>query len=242
MKLRGKKFKAAIVVGTFVLLIILVLISPFFFVQEIIVIGNVRVSQADILNRLDLSNTSNILMFNTRYARRRIMGNLYIGEVIFRRDLPGRLYVTVRERRPSAYVEHMPGSFLVLDDFGRVLEIRQSFSEPLPLLEGLRFTSWQLGEILEVPNATDFSAIVHYTQLLVTHDLIHRITHINVADPSNIRILVNYMEFHVGCAADADYKVRTIVAMLEQSPYAGNIRGFVDMRERRAEYFFVLLQ
>ena len=242
MSFKGWKFKITLVICGIMLACVLVLVSPLFHIQEIVVQGAVRVCQAEIRDRLGLDVGSNILMFNPINARERIMGNLHIGDVRFVRDMPGRLYVIVQERRPSAYVEHTPGNFLVLDDTGRVLEIRTHMDVSLPLLEGLQFTRHQLGEILEATNPADFLSIVHYTQLLITHGLIHTITHINVSDPANIRILVNYMEFHVGCTTDADYKVRTIAQMLEASPDAGIMRGYVDMRVRRPEYFFVLLQ
>lgn len=238
----GRKFKIAIVIGSLVLAFLLVIFSPTFRIEEVVIHGNFQVSRADIMERLALTNTSNIFMFNTNAAHDRIMGNLYIGDVTFRRDFPNRLYVTVLERRFSAYVEHTPGNILLLDDVGRVLSVRSVMSESLPILEGLQFNRWQLGEILNVENATDFDNIVLYTQLLIAHGLIHQVTNINVSDPFNIRILVNYMEFHVGGVSDADEKVRTIAAMLEHSPDAGMLRGYVDMRVRRSEYFFRILQ
>jgi len=242
VKLQGVKFKLVVIIGGVVFAIVLFLVSPFFRIQEVVIQGNVRVSEADIRNRLEVTaGSGNILMFNTSAAHSRLVGNLYIADVIFRRDLPGRLYVTVLERRLSAYVEHF-GSFLYLDDFGRVLEVRSYMSESLPLLEGLRFSSFQLGEVLEVENPVDFAAVVQYTQLLIAYDLIHRISHINVADPANIRILVNYLEFHVGGIADADEKVRTIAEILRELPDAGRIRGFVNMRQLQTQYFLELLQ
>lgn len=242
MNFSGAKFKVAIIIGSIALSLLLVIFSPVFRIEDVVIHGNLRVSQNEIIERLELSSNNNIFIFNQNAARSRIMGNLYVGDVIFRRDFPNRLYVTVLERRFSSYVEHTPGNILVLDDNGRVLAVRSAMSEPLPVVEGLQFTRWQLGEILEVQNATDFANIVLYTQLLIAHELIHRITHINVSDPNNIRILVNYMEFHVGGVSDADEKVRTIAAMLEHSPDAGMLRGYVDMRVRHSEYFFRILQ
>jgi len=241
MNFKSRKFRIAVVVSGVVLAGILFLVSPFFHVQEIIIQGNNRITNSDIEQRLGVTRTDNILLLNTSAARRRIMSNLYIGDVSFRRDLPGRLYVTVFERRPSAYVAHM-GNFLVLDDFGRVLEIRSNHQETLPLLEGLHFTSSRLGEVLDVSNAVDFDSVVLYTQLLVVHGLIHDITHINVSDPANIRILINYLEFHVGGPSDADEKVRAIVEVLNELPDAGRMRGFVDMRDTRAQFSLQLLQ
>jgi len=238
--LAGRNFKIAMIIGSIAMLVVLFLISPVFLIEEVIVLGNNRVSEWDIID--DVGNTGNIMLFNNRRARRQIMSNLMIENVSFRRDFPGRLYVIVQERRLSAFVEHSPGSFLALDNMGRVLDIGVTIDEPLPILEGLQFTRWQLGQVLEVPNPMDFAAVVQYTQLLVAYDLIHRVSHIHVADSSNIRILVNYWEFQVGGSADADKKVRTIAAMLEASPDLEIMRGFVCIREIRPEYFFVLLQ
>ena len=242
MNIKGWKFKAAVIIGGVALLLAIFLVSPFFHIDEIIIQGNSRISETEIRNRLDIGGNSNILFIDTAAARKRIMGNLYIGDVTFRRELPDRLYVIVHERRPSAYVEHSPGSFLVLDDFGRVLEMRPQFREALPLLEGLQFTRAQLGEILEVENETDFASVVQYTQLLVAHNLIHRITHINVSDPANIRILIDYSEFHMGGVADADAKVRTIVAVLEAMPDANIRRGSMNLQNNGKYFIFKLLQ
>jgi len=243
MKLKGWKFKAALIIGGIMLAAVVFLVSPLFHVEEVIVLGNSRVNDTDILNRLNITNTTNILLLDTTAARRRIMSNLFVSDVDFRRDLPRRLYVTVHERRPSAYVQHAPGTFLVLDDFGRVLEIRSQKREALPLLQGLQFNRVQLGEILEAANETDFVAVVQYTQLLTVHELIHRITHIDVSDPANIRILVDYTEFHMGSGvADADMKVRTIVAVLEQKPDMNLRRGIFRMKTINSDFFFEMLQ
>lgn len=237
--LRGRRFKVALIICGTILAFILVLVSPFFSVTHIVIQGNARVSQSDIRERL--GNPGNIFMLNTRQARDRIMGNLYIGDVTFRRDFPDRLYVTVFERRLSAYVFHM-GNYLYLDDFGRVLEVRSYISEARPVLQGLDFQRWQLGEVLEVANDIDFAAVVLYTQLLSTHGLIYSISHINVSDPSNIRILVNYLDFHVGGVMDADEKVRTMKEILNELPDAARMRGFVNLQQIQPLFFLELLQ
>ena len=219
---------------------IIFLFSPFFHIQEIVIIGNNTVSENEIRERLDIDDSTNILFLNTGSARRRVMENLYIGSVNFSRGLPSRLYVEVRERRLAAYIEHTPGNYLYIDEFGRVLEIRPFMMQPLPLIVGLNFTHFALGEVLDVPNAAAFSIVTQYAQLLYRHGLVCRVTHINVADIENTRILVGYVEFNVGGLSDADEKVRSIIGILDALPYA-NVRGFVDMREIRAEYFFQLL-
>ena len=240
----SQKFRVALVAGIITLAVLLFLVSPFFGIREVIVTGNSKISQADILTRLDVGNQSNLLFLNTNAARRRIMENLYIGDVDFEKVLPDRLYVTVQERRLTAYIEHMPGSFLLLDDFGRVLEVRsyEYLDEPLPILEGVQFTRFRLGEVLEVPDAASFGVVVQYAQLLNQHELINRVSHMNVSDPTNIRIIIGYKEFNVGDVMGADEKIRTIVAILNELPNAEKMRGFANIRQNQSEHFFEILQ
>ena len=237
-----RRFRAVTIFGVIVLAVVLFLVSPFFSVQEVVIMGYNRVSRADILARLDVDSSTNLLMLNTTAARRRVLENLYIGEVTFERDWPGRLYVFVQERRLTAYVEHMPGSFLYLDDTGRVLDVRSYFEEPLPVLVGLDFTRFRLGEVLEVPDDVSFAAVVQYAQLLNLHGLIHQVSHMNVADPDNIRIMIGHKEFNVGDIMGADVKIRTVVAILEEMPNPELMRGFATIRHNATEHFFEILQ
>jgi len=215
--------------------------SPFFYLEEIIISGYNTVDRSEIGERLEANRTTNLLFFNLNSARRRIMENLYIGDVTFTRSLPGRLYVHVRERRLAAYIEHSPGMFLYIDDMGRVLEIRSFTTQPLPMVEGLNFTHFALGEILEVPDRTAFNIMTQYAHLVYRHGLVGKVRNINVSDTSNTRILVGYIEFNVGGLRDAETKVRTIAAMLSEIPEAELVRGDVDLREIRDEYFLRIL-
>lgn len=238
---RKMRFLLAGVVGSVALGALFLMLLPLFHVRHVQVSGNFRIGHEEISRRIGVDESTNLLLFNTRAARTRIMENIYVGDVKFERVFPNRLYVTITERRLTAYLEHMPGSFLFLDDYGRVLEVRTYFMEPLPVLEGLQFDRFQLGEILEVPDTAAFNIIVQYAQRLNHHGLIERVSHINVSDASNIRIRINNIEFNVGGSYDEDEKVRTIAAVLEAMPNAELIPGFMDLREIRQEYFFKIL-
>ena len=225
-----------------VLVIILFLASPVFHITEVIISGNARTPDEEVIARLGVRSTTNLVFFNARNAAGRLMENFFIGDVRFRRELPGRLHVQIEERRLMAYVEHMPGLFLYIDDFGMVVDIRNYTMEARPLLEGLQITRFQKGQELEVPDRVAFNAVVHYSLLLYHHDLIGRVTHMDVSDTANIRILIDYWEFNVGGVMNADEKVRTIIAMLDAMPNQELMRGFTDLREIRPQFFFEILQ
>lgn len=237
---KNTRFRVVLAICIALFSAVLFLLSPIFSISEVVVLGNHRVSQDDIVSNLGANG--NIFLLNTRRSRQEIMGNFHIGDVAITRNLPNQVVVTVYERRLSAYIEHPPGNFLFLDEHGRVLEVRSYTTEPLPLLQGLHISRFQLGELLDVPDELSFAHIMQYTQLLVAHGIIDRITHINISDPSNIRILINYLEFQVGGVQDADAKVRTIIEILAQLPNAHMLRGFVEMQEIGSSYRLRLLE
>jgi len=239
--MKNNKFVVAILIGAIAFIAVIFMFSPFFFMNEIVFSGDNVVSQGELVERLEVDSTTNLLFFNTRAARTRLMENLYIADASFRKELPGTLHVHVRERRLAAYVEHAPGSFLYIDEQGRVLEVRHFTSGTRPVVVGLNFNRFALGEVLEVPDAAAFAIATEYALHIYRHGLISRVTYIDVSDIANTRILVGYIEFNVGNKTDAESRVRVIAGILAEMPDVEFARGFVDLREIRGEYFFEIL-
>ena len=237
-----RKFLIAIAgLFIFALLILVFLASPMFHISQVIINGNIRTPDEEIIGRLRVHETSNLIFFGTGAARARLMENFFIGDVSFRRQLPNILHVEIDERRLMGYVEHL-GFYLYLDDFGRVVDIRSYMDDPRPLLTGLHIRSFQMGERIDVPDTVALHAVVHYSLLLYHHELIDRVTHMDVSDTNNIRILINYWEFNVGGVLGADEKLRVIIAMLEAMPDEDMMRGFTDLRHLGPQFFFEILQ
>ena len=241
MKVTSKLLIAAAGVFILALLILVFLASPMFHIAHVIIEGNMRTPDEEIIGRMRVHATSNLVFFGTRAARSRLMENFFIGDVTFRRELPNILHVYIEERRLMGYVEHL-GFYLYLDDFGRVVDIRSYMDDPRPLLTGLHIRSFQMGERIDVPETVALHAVVHYSLLLYHHDLIERVTHMDVSDTNNIRILVNYWEFNVGGVMGADEKLRVMIAMLEAMPDEDMMRGFTDLRNLGSHFFFEILQ
>jgi len=239
--MHSRRFKTTIIICVIAFSAVVFMFSPFFYMREITITGENIVTHSEITQRLGVDYTTNLLFFNTRTARERLMENLYISDVTFTRELPGRLYVNIRERRLAAYVQQSPSNFLYIDENGRVLEVRQFTSGTRPIVVGLNFTGFALGEVLEVPDASAFAIATEYALHIYNHDLVSRVTYIDVSDIENTRILVGYIEFNVGGKADAESRVRIIAGILAEMPDVEFARGFVDLRVTRGEYFFEIL-
>ena len=241
MKLPKKVVYVISAVAAAIVLFFVFLLSPLFHISEVIITGNMRTPDEEIIGRMQVDETTNLVFFRSRGARQRLKQNFFIAAVTFRREIPNILHVHIDERRLMAYAEHM-GLFLYLDDFARVVDIRSYKSEPRPLLVGLNIRSFQMGERLDIPNTIALNAIVHYSLLLYHHGLIDRVAHMDVSDTNNIRILIGYWEFNVGGVLGADEKIRYIIAMLEAMPYEGIMRGFTDLRGLGPQFIFEILQ
>jgi hypothetical protein len=204
-----KGFKIALIIGVFVLAVILFLLSPYFYINEINVHGSETIAENEILSRAGIESGTNIFVYNTKEARKRIMENLYIDSVVFD---------------------------LYIDENGRVIEINSTYTEPLPVVVGLRFDRFRLGDILEVEDTFAFRSVVRYARLLYQYQLMDRISRIDVSDSSNTRVFFHQIEFNVGDDWEADEKVRSMEEIINNLPNAELIRGFVDLREIRAQY------
>ena len=61
------------------------------------------------------------------------------------------MVISLTERKVRAYVPYM-GSYLYIDEFGRVLEINSQMSSALPVVTGLKFDTFMLGEKINAEN------------------------------------------------------------------------------------------
>ena len=239
----GKRFKTVVIVGFIIFAAVLFLLSPFFYVNtdNLQVIGCVDIPREEILARAGIGGTTRLITLRTDEARKKIMENLYIDHVDFEKKLPGTLTVTVRERHLCGYVEYEQGKYLYIDGNGRVLEIKSNFTEKLPVVGGLKFTRVRLGEILEVEDAEAFKIMVAYARLFPKYEMSEIVSRIDLSDSANARIIARNIDFNVGGGGSADEKVRTIKAILGNLASTETLKGFVDLKEIREQYFLRIL-
>jgi cell division protein FtsQ len=90
-------------------------------VREISVRGVKELTEKDILAMAKISPHANILSVNTDAVARRICANPWIKNVYIGRELPARLVLDVRERKPIALVKQA-GDFYLMDGEGFVFK------------------------------------------------------------------------------------------------------------------------
>jgi cell division septal protein FtsQ len=226
-----KGFRLILIVAAVLFTALLFLISPLFNITSVVINGCERLTPEEIEVLAGVGKATNIFLFNTSNASKRVRQNLYVDEAVFQKDYPGTLTITIRERRLSGYVEYMDGQYLYIDENGRVLEIKRTFTETYPVVSGLEFSTVRLGEILNVPDSSAFSTVVQYTRLLNDHSITKDVSRIDVKDVQNTRIIFGSIEFIVGDDRNGDEKIRTIRAMLEELQARQVTKIIIDLKE-----------
>jgi cell division protein FtsQ len=115
-----------------------VLSSPYFAVKEISVRGVRELTEKDILALARVRSEANILGVNTDLIATRVAANPWVRKVYIGRELPDRLVLDIRERRPVALIKEA-GIFYLIDCEGHIFKKLSTVDEvDLPVITGVK--------------------------------------------------------------------------------------------------------
>lgn len=118
------RLRMGLILGGVVGLAILIglLFTPIFYVQDVWCEGNSRISQEEILAAAQVEQEKNILLQNLSEIKTRVEEIPMVEEAGVRRVFPNRVKIWIRECIPGAYIQE-EGKCTVVDVEGKVLEI-----------------------------------------------------------------------------------------------------------------------
>ena len=125
-------FSILIIIGV---IIALALTAPIFNITDIEVYGNNQITSNTIISLSRLKKGENIFKFNNS-VQERIKENSYIDSVKISRKLPGKVAITVEERKIK-YQTNLINSYVYIDKNGYILENSSERKEGIPLIVGL---------------------------------------------------------------------------------------------------------
>ena len=237
----SKKFKAFFYFFLVVAMAVLVVTSPLFQITEVVVSGTRRISRNTVLEKIGLDDTTNVLTFNILAARRELLKNQYIEDAVFKVDyLNKTISIEIYERTLSGYVHYKNDSYLYIDQHGRVLEVATYGTEKLPIVVGLDFSDFAVGNILDVTNPNSFHNIVTLANLFSKYDMESDFIKVDVSKDNDIRLFTNSLDVSFGGIEDADAKISTLKVIMEDLN-SKNLKGFLDIRDINRSYHFRML-
>ncbi len=220
-----KKLKALLVVIAGALIIML---SPVFTIKNIQITQMDKYSKEEICDMLNLHEGKNLFLFNRLKAGSILKKNTYVDGYKISYSFPDTVKVDIDERKVRGYVPYM-GSYLYIDEYGRVLEINKEMSSALPVVTGLIFSNFSIGEKIDAKNSEAFDIMVEIAQLMNKYDLLNIVVKIDVSNTDKIMAYVNNIEINLGDMSNGDQKIRTMGEVVKHiNP---NDRGTLDLSD-----------
>lgn len=224
--------------GSISLILGVFICSPFFNIQEIVIIGNDKYDKTEILSKIEVWEGDNLIFVNTRDKKEILNDDSYVANVRIKKKFPSTLEISLEERKLRAYVPYM-GDYLYIDEEGRVLETRSAYYESLPEVYGLKFSYFRVGEILPSENTEGLEIVLQLSQMMQKYDLLGMTLKIDVSNLAVIQVTVNQVKVTLGTTENIDQKVRTMAEVMKTIPTSD--RGTLDLSDLNKSIVFQYL-
>ncbi|MDR2166721.1 MAG: FtsQ-type POTRA domain-containing protein [Clostridiales bacterium] len=228
MKKKRLSFRFFVILAVLAFALVGVMISPLFRVAEIEIYGNAVLTEAEILAAFELETGVNIFAFSTTRAAERVNALPYSRFVTVSRQLPDKITITMQEREPAANIR-LGAAYLLIDNAGMVLSTGQSPIRGLPIVTGINFANFAIGQYLQVEQNAVFGNILYLSRYFALYELNPDI--VDFTNPRDIIMRAGNVEIDFGNMEDAPRKVRYLRAILDDLPEMGFDMGFIDIKD-----------
>lgn len=234
--------KNKIILCIFSILIIIVLItqSSIFNIKTVNVVGNNIVESNIILRDSNLADANgNIFLYNSRKYEKELKKNAYFETVNIKKSLPSKIDIILEEREIAFYVLYSNNTYLYLDKNAIVIDTKQNTTLNYPIIKGLEFDSFTVGEPLIVKNkeALDNAKIITRTiNRYINFD--DQIT-IDINKSNNIHLYVKNINVVFGDAQNVDLKVRRMIATIPLID--DDLKGYLYVDDVSRDAYFKII-
>lgn len=240
--MNNKTKKILFVTAFLCFIIIAILSSPLFSIENISIKGNKNVPIETILQEGNIKKGNNLFSFSISKFKKALSNNAYIEDIsVEKKYFAKTLIINIKEREIKGYVSFTENQYLYIDKDGRVLDVKSSFTEKKPIIVGLNFSKFNVGEILNVKNETTFNIVVALSRIFTKYDINSEIIRIDVSDEQNIHFYYGKIDIQIGSITDIDKKVRIIKTILPQLEKNKDIGGYLDIKNVDGYWPFKIL-
>ena len=237
-KARKIAIKYSFVFVLFIFAVILFLLSPVFYIKNIEVEGNSKISSEQIKALLQINSTTNIFEESNNKVNAKLKENKYIEKADVRRILPSTLKVNVVEREVEYLLEYA-NSYAYTDKKGNILEVSANPVEGKVKIIGYSTKSLNEQEKLDESDIEKLNNVNSILQSAEQFEIRNKITSINIADQDDYQIYIESEKkiVHLGDKKNLDTKMIYIKAILEKEK-GNDGEIFVNMDLNKKQPYF----
>lgn len=198
-------------------IVVVTFFLPIWSIGEIQVTGQEIYTEEDIIKASGIEPKSHILTVSSKRVVEKIKSLTYVTEVELDYRFPNQLDIIITEEKPIGYVRLL-GNYLCLGEQGQVLEqVTQPYLK-LPIIEGLKFTKFTLGQPLEIENEDNFLTAIEIFNVLRKYNYQQKVEIIDVSNIEQIHLYVDKLDVIIGNIRDFDKKVRWLTEIHKEYP------------------------
>jgi len=212
---------------TFCLIVgfILFINLPIFNVKTINLTGNSLVTKDEILRCINYNKSSNFFSLFFSKIDKKIRKLPQVDDVKIKYSFPNEIDIQIEEMKISGYIPYLD-DYIFLDATGKVIAVRKSTIQNVPLIEGLTFTNFMVGQVLDVEESESLGVVIELANIFSKYGITDRIKSINIYDIDDIRVTIDEIEVIIGKMDNGDYKIREAIEILTK---LNGLKGFLDV-------------
>ncbi|MBQ9298214.1 MAG: FtsQ-type POTRA domain-containing protein [Clostridia bacterium] len=166
-------------------------LSPLFEVEKLETEGNNKVASEEIINLSEIEIGENIFLVRNNTAINKILKNPYIEEVKINKQLPDKIVIKIKERKPTFYIES-EGKYIYINNQGYILEIKENKDElPQILFNSLKSTKLEPGARLAKENLETLGIILRIMEAANGNGIGNLITIIDIVNKNDIKLVMS---------------------------------------------------
>ncbi len=210
-----KKNKIYICIIVTIILLFLISMSPIFSITSVNVTGNEIVPTNEILEETNLVvMNKNIFTYPVNKYESELKNNAYFSDVNIKRIFPNQIDITITEKSLDFYTLYSNNTYLYMNEDGTVMDAQKNYSISKPIIKGLEFDTFTIGQPLVVKNTEALECAKTITNTIKRYGSFDEQIVIDVSDTSNIHILVNNVNIVFGDISNCDLKIRRSIAAI----------------------------
>ncbi len=213
------------------------LLSPFFNVNEIVVIGNEKITKEEIISLSGIQLNENTFKLKYNVLQENIKQNTYINDVIIRRKLPNKIEIEVEERKPT-FILAFANAYVYINNQGYMLEISQTKLN-VPTITGFLTPEEEIHSGNRLCSE-DLQRLDHVLQIMKSaqsNGIADLITSINISDKQNyiLELAKEKKTVYIGDSSNLSTKMLYIISILnENKKVEGEIFVNTDLNNKGA--------
>lgn len=208
--MQQKKFiNIILVIITIIMFFLGILVSPKYRIATTEINGLTLLNEREVFQQLGITDETHILSVSAKDLKSKLSNNFYVKDLTIKRTFPDILTINIKERELIGYVPYVQ-QFLYIDTEGIVVDSQSEYTNPLPLIEGLNFSNFTLGEQILVDNNNAFTVAMQITNIMYEKDILNNVVRFDISDINDIHLYIGEVDVIFGSPENITTKINTL--------------------------------